>query len=129
MAYDCFLLALAMWREARGEDAAGMIAVGCVIRNRVHDWHQSYHDVIVGKNQFSSISILGDVNTVLYPLENDAVFGLAQDIVEGAQVDTTNGSHYYANEATMASEWYRKHIIEDVAHPFTVIVGKQTFRR
>ena len=129
MTYDSFLLALAMWREARGEGAAGMIAVGCVIRNRVKDWQQSYRDVIVGKNQFTSVSVLGDPNTVLFPLENDAVFGLAQDVVEGTQPDTTSGAHYYANEKAALSDWYVQHVIQDVAHPFTTIIGRHTFRR
>lgn len=129
MTYESFLLALVMWREARGESAAGMIAVGCCIRNRAHDWGQTIVHAIVGANQFSSMTIKGDANTVLYPPENDAVFDLARDIVEGIQTDTTGGAHYYANEQAVTSEWYVTHVINDPAHPVTVQIGRHTFRR
>jgi N-acetylmuramoyl-L-alanine amidase len=129
MTYDMFLLALCMWREARGEGADGMIAVGCCIRNRAHDWGQTFNHVIVGQNQFSSMTIKGDPNTVLYPPENDAVFDLARDIVEGLQPDTTGGAHYYANEQAMTSAWYETHIVNDPVHPVTATIGKHVFRR
>ena len=129
MTYFESLLAICMWRESRGEGGAGMIAVGCVIRNRVHDWSQDWRKVIVGANQFSSMTIQNDPNTVLYPLDTDVVFPLAHGIFDGTTPDPTGGAHFYANEAAITSDWYRKQIMENVEHPITVVIGKHTFRK
>lgn len=129
MTYDLFLLALVMWREARGEGPDGMRAVGHVILNRAHDWGQTLYQAIIGRNQFSSITVLGDSQTVLWPLPNDPVFALAAEVYNGTSPDPTGGACYYANESVITSEWYRQHIIEDAAHPVTVVLGKHTFRK
>jgi spore germination cell wall hydrolase CwlJ-like protein len=127
--YEEMLLAICMWREARGEGTNGMLAVGCVIRNRAEAWHQPIRDVIVGHDQFSSMTVKGDANTVLYPIAGDAVFGLAADITDGTQEDLTEGALYYADEAQVTSEWYRVHVMADPAHPVTVVIGRHTFRK
>ena len=129
MSYAEFLLALCLWREARGEGDAGMTAVGCVIRNRVNDWKQDWRKVIVGANQFSSMTIQNDPNTVLWPLDGDPVFGIAHGIIGGSIADTTGGAHFYANEAAITSDWYRVHIMESTEHPVTATVGHHTFRK
>ena len=70
---DTFMLALAIYREARGEDLTGKIAAGCVIRNRVQhpSWYGgNWFDVITKPYQFSSFNP-GD--------RNSAVFGSAAD--------------------------------------------------
>ena len=129
MSYEEFLLALVIWREARGEGHDGMVAVGCVIRNRAHDWGQTFYKAIVGQNQFSSMTIKGDSQTVLWPAPDDGVIQIARDVYSGATGDTTGGAHYYANEAAMNSVWYQKNIIESPEHPVTLALGKHTFRR
>jgi Cell Wall Hydrolase len=68
-----FMLALAIYREARGEDLTGKVAVGCVIRNRVQHpgWYgRNWFAVITKPYQFSSFNV-GD--------RNSAVFGSATD--------------------------------------------------
>jgi N-acetylmuramoyl-L-alanine amidase len=70
---DTFMLALAIYREARGEDLTGKVAVGCVIRNRVQhpSWYgRNWFAVITKPYQFSSFNA-GD--------RNSAVFGSAAD--------------------------------------------------
>jgi N-acetylmuramoyl-L-alanine amidase len=65
---DTFLLALAIYREARGEDLAAKIAVGCVIRNRVQhpSWYgRSWFEVITKPYQFSSFN-LGEPNSIVF---------------------------------------------------------------
>lgn len=128
--YSKFLLALVMWREASGEGETGMLAVGHVIANRVFQWSHSWYAVIVGANEFSSMTIKGDGQTVKYPQPNDPVFQLAENVYTGfSQRDPTLGALYYSNESVVGEGWYRTHIIEDPAHPVTVVIGRHTFRR
>lgn len=129
MNYDQFLLALVMWREARGEGPDGMRAVGHVILNRTHAWGQTLYQAIIGRNQFSSITVLGDSQTVLWPLPNDPVFALAAEVYNGTSPDPTGGALYYANESAITSEWYQIHIVADPAHEVTAQIGHHTFRK
>src|ERR1700686_3280399 len=55
---DTFMLALAIYREARGEDLTGKIAADCVIRNRVQhpSWYgRNWFDVITKPYQFDGL--------------------------------------------------------------------------
>src|SRR5690242_15490008 len=47
--------ALCLWREARGEGYAGMRAVAWVIFNRSTRWSKTIREVIMGRNQFTSM--------------------------------------------------------------------------
>lgn len=49
------ILALTLWGEARGEPVEGIIAVACVLRNRLHSgrWGGSYERVCLAPKQFS----------------------------------------------------------------------------
>lgn len=129
--YNKSLLAICMWREARGEGPDGMRAVGCVIRNRVNDWKLRWATVIIGHNQFASMTVKGDPETVLWPGPGDAqlVLTIADEIYAGTHLDITGGAHYYANEAYITSDWYAQHVIASPEHPVTVILGKHTFRK
>ena len=127
--YSKALLAIVMYREARGEGEAGMTAVGHVIANRCFQWSKTWHDVILGINQFSSMSIHGDANDIVWPPLNDPVFDLAEAIYGGFSKDPTGGALYYANESTMTSGWYQRNVIESPEHPVLVVIGKQVFRR
>ena len=53
---------LCVWKEARGDGYAAMNAVTHVIFNRIgaSGFPRTLHEVIYGKNQFSSISISTD---------------------------------------------------------------------
>jgi spore germination cell wall hydrolase CwlJ-like protein len=127
-AYSKFLLALVIWREASGEGEVGMLAVGHVIANRVFHWSRSWHDVILGQNQFSSMTIKGDGQTVKYPALGDPVFDIAESVYAGFSRDNTGGALYYANEEVVGVGWYRDHIILSPEHLVTVIIGRHTFR-
>src|SRR5262245_34015245 len=67
-----FALALAVWREARGESLRGRCLVAQVIENRVTDsrWPDTYVGVITQRLQFSSFNP-GDPNATLFPAETD----------------------------------------------------------
>jgi|SRR5579872_6472803 len=72
MSYEEFLAALCIWREARGSSMAILTAIWWVIRNRASDaqkrWPSSIPGVIQQHAQFSSMTILGDPNTVKAPI-------------------------------------------------------------
>lgn len=50
---DVEAVALTLWGEARSEPLNGLIAVGCVIRNRKQGTRQSWHRVVHRHLQFS----------------------------------------------------------------------------
>lgn len=54
---DVHVLACTLWGEARSENTDGILAVACVIRNRVkdaaHRWPQTYRGVCLQPKQFS----------------------------------------------------------------------------
>jgi N-acetylmuramoyl-L-alanine amidase len=97
---DIFMLALAIYREARGQDLAGKIAVGCVIRNRVQHpaWYgRNWFDVITKPYQFSSFN-LNDRNSVVFGSAADAAWQesvAAALFVMGGAPDPTGGATFY----------------------------------
>lgn len=105
--WDKTLLALVMWREARGEGREGMRAVGHVVKNRVKftEWDR----VIAAKWQFSSMAAPGDPELILWPEAPDPVFetamSLAEVIYSGEDPDNTNGATHYFNPNVVLPSW------------------------
>ena len=98
-----FMLALAIYREARGEGISGKTAVGCVIRNRVQHpgWYgRNWFDVITKPYQFSSFNS-GDRNSVVFGAAADRAW---QDSVTaalhvmGGEPDPTGGATFYFDQ-------------------------------
>ena len=129
---------LCVWKEARGDGHAAMNAVAHVIFNRVgaSGFPNNLHDVIYGKNQFSSMSISTDpeynlvapgVTDPQYPSYSDAT-NIVNAIVAGTDSDPTNGALYYANLKESTSGWFFNHIVNDPDnHPLRATVGQQRF--
>jgi hypothetical protein len=130
-AYDKALLILVAWREARGDGRDAMRAVAHVIANRVKANKSSWVAEICKPKQFSSMTICGDSQTVVWPVELDVVnlYALMTNVYDGTDADNTNGSLFYANEPEVGPGWYRTNIIESPEHPVLAVVGKQTFRK
>lgn len=131
-------LALVAWKEARGEIAiAGLNSIRAVmhvINNRVGSpgFAHTLHDVIYGRNQFTSMSVPLDPEFNLQPKEGDATYmqciKMARAILEGTDQDNTGGAHYYANLRNVRSGWFLTHIVSDqVNHPLTVLIGHHSF--
>jgi N-acetylmuramoyl-L-alanine amidase len=129
---------LCVWKEARGDGEAGMDAVAHVIFNRVGapGFANTLHDVIYGKNQFTSMSVSTDPEFNLEPPlagEPDYPSYLqATDIVSQIAAvtdeDPTNGALYYANLRDSTSGWFFRHIVDDPAnHPKLATIGHQVF--
>lgn len=142
--HNGFLLALCAWREARGEGKIAseklesMRAVMHVVRNRVAAGWGDWDAVITGRNQFSSLTVPGDSQLVVWPDEDNslwlATLGLANTVYHGRDVDPTNGALYYANTNLAAqpwfSPWFKRNIIQrpDI-HPVTAVIRNHTFYR
>lgn len=97
---------LCLWREARGEGALGMIAVGCVIRNRVARRHTSFSIEVMRPRQFTSMSVPTDSQYRLQPKDTDATWKHAQQIadaiIDGKLIDSTYGATLYWNPDGLA---------------------------
>ena len=129
---DLNLLALCLWREARGEGEDGMRAVACVVMNRVKAKWGTLQKVILGKNQFTSMSVPSDSQFTLQPKANDKLYKIASEIAEeaiaGELEDTTKGALYYANLKIATSGWFFKNIVgKPKEHPETVQIGRHSF--
>ena len=95
-----FILALAVWREARGESKAGQRLVAQAIENRVHDprWPDTYVGVITQHLQFSAFN-MNDPNVVKYPSETDQAWPNcveAADVVLNSIEPLTDANHYHS---------------------------------
>lgn len=93
-----FLLALCVWREARGESLRGKQLVADVIRNRVNDhrWPHSYRDVVLQPKQFSAFN-LGDPNAVKFPSAEDPAWLDSLAVTDAVLADATkltDANHY-----------------------------------
>ena len=81
--WEVGLLALVIWREARGEGELGMRAVAWTVRNRVEHptwWGTDYGSVIAKREQYSSMTHAGDPQLSRFPLADDASFAQALEI-------------------------------------------------
>jgi len=106
MSYEQFLLALCLWREARGETQLARTGIAAVIRNRSEHakrrWPNTIVRVILQPKQFSSFNA-GDPNAVLFPVQPaagaSADWNSWQDCCDVATVplqsDPTNGANCY----------------------------------
>lgn len=117
-----FLLALCIWREARGESYRGKLLVGTTIRNRVEDqrWPDTYPGVVTQRMQFSAFN-LGDPNVIKFPVEGEAAWRdcvQAADEVLAAATPITTANHYHTKTSTPV--WSKPTAIVDVegAHVF-----------
>ena len=128
---DRHSLALCIYKEARGDGAGAMHAVAHVILNRcgAPGFAKTIHDVIYGKNQFSSMSIPSDPEFNLEPPAGDASWIAAVYIAHNMpDDDETKGAVWYANLKTATSGWFFENIVSQPdKHPVTFTYGHHTF--
>ena len=103
--YELFLLALCIWREARGECLDAKRGVAWVVRNRAAHpswWGTDIISVILKPAQFSSFNS-GDSNAVKWPAQQDntwtASLGIAAEVLAGKGTDPTAGAAYYFDDS------------------------------
>lgn len=131
------LLALLAEREERSNGVNGMLGVMFVVRNRVNagwnggDWVK----VITSHNQFSSISVLGDSQTVWYPDSREPNFQrILQEVdgvYDGSTADTlTNNALYYADLSSPGYNkggWFDRCVANSPDHPRVAVIGSTTY--
>lgn len=145
---DIHSAALCAWKEARGEGVEGICGVLWVLKNRVGfpGFAHTLHDVIYGKNQFTSMSVPSDPEFNLEPKPGDmweAAKGLAENIFGSLELvdneagslvsqrreqDPTAGAHYYANLHNIdKGGWFERNIMKSPDHPITTQILHHTF--
>lgn len=112
------ILGLTIYGEARGEPIEGQIAVGCVIRNRLHNSiNRTYHDICLAPKQFSCWNEDDPNRIVLEGLSNKIVSSeytsnvylnqclfVAEGIVENHILDNTKNANNYMTVALYESK-------------------------
>jgi N-acetylmuramoyl-L-alanine amidase len=103
--YELVLLAIVVWREARGESIEAKRAVAWSIRNRVQHpgwWGSGWVGVILKPFQYSSFNH-NDVNAVKWPSVDDASWNdcmtVANEVYSGNCGDTTDGATHYFDKS------------------------------
>ena len=102
------LLALCLWREARGESLEAQHAVAAVILNRTRDpkrrWPKTIRSVILQPWQFSSFNS-NDVNSSKYPGPGDnswlSCCTAAAAALRPASLDPTRGANHYHDRSVL----------------------------
>jgi len=85
-AYQEVLLALLIWREARGEDEMAQTAVACCVRERVRHpgwWGDDWVSVCSLKYQFSSLGAPNDPQLIVWPQQFNKEFAVCLEIASG----------------------------------------------
>lgn len=133
------IVALVLYGESRSEPVQGIVAVGCVIRNRVRKpawWGHDFAGVCLQPWQFSCLSPKGGAGNykkvlsfaermakktqLTNPLERQCAW-VAQGIVGDYVVDVVKGAtHYHTKTLTPRPEWAMGHapIAQIGAHVF-----------
>lgn len=126
---DEAIVGLTVYGEARGEPIEGQVAVGCVIRNRLHDtkkrYGTRYRDVCLKKMQFSCFNpsdtdpnfraVLRAAQTLLEKGTPDDALEQAAWVALGihqhALTDNTKGAnHYHTAALTPRPAWAQSYI-------------------
>lgn len=117
--WEVALLALTVWREARGESWQGKLGVAWSIRNRtMHPgqdwWGNDWEEVILKKWQYSSISDPNDPNIKLLPGDprSDPSWSdcltIACKVYSNSIADPTGGAtHYHSAFMATPPAWVR----------------------
>ena len=110
--YEHALLALLVWREARGELHPAKVAVAFSVLNRVAQpkwWGTTLGAVIAKKWQYSSMAAPGDPNLIQYPLPQDLSFQDAlyavNRVLAGAEKNPVPGADSYYDTSIPAPSW------------------------
>jgi hypothetical protein len=129
------------WREEASNGLNGMLAVLFLLRNRQNDRKDfsnlnSWSALIQEHNQFSSMTVLGDGQTIHWPDPRDPVFvrllQAVDSIYDNTAVDTlTHGALYYADLNSPKYNkggWFDRNVVgKPEAHPRVTTIGTTTY--
>jgi spore germination cell wall hydrolase CwlJ-like protein len=113
--YEVTLLALTIWREARGEPLDAKIAVAHTVKNRIAHpgwWGNDYISVLTKKWQYSSLTDPNDKQLTTWPKADDHVFeeclSIAEMVVRGAYNSPLKGIDSYHDISIPAPKWAKE---------------------
>jgi spore germination cell wall hydrolase CwlJ-like protein len=106
-AYELIMVALCVWREARGEPYEAQVAIAHVIRNRMKDkrWPKTLSGVVLQPKQFSSFNST-DTNAVKFPKADEAAWLSCCKAACNGKEDPTGGANHYHTHA-VTPKWSR----------------------
>jgi len=114
---NVYLMAQAIYGEARGEPYIGQVAVGAVIMNRIN--HPSFPSTIAGVIfQPGAFTAVSDGQMFMEPDEN--AMKAARDALNGW--DPSGGAIYYYNPAKTTNNWI-------YSRPVVKVIGKHRFAK
>ena len=106
------MLALLVWREARGESRAARVAVAGTVLNRVRRpswWGDSILSVVFKKWQYSSLTDPHDPQLTTWPSSFDQVWleclEVAANVLDGTDHTTMPGADSYFDRSIPAPAW------------------------
>jgi hypothetical protein len=117
--YEIVLLALTIYREARGEEQEAQIAVAHTVMNRVSRptwWGTDIISVLTKKWQYSSLTDPHDKQLTTWPKADDAAFedclSLAEMVVRGVYNSPLKGIDSYYDDSLQGDlrpKWANEH--------------------
>ena len=109
---DRFLLALTVWREARGEPYPVKVGVACSILNRVQRpswWGSDVMSVVTKRWQYSSMTDPHDPQLATWPQPSDASWWdclqIACAALDGRLMHPAPGADSYYDVSIAAPQW------------------------
>ena len=106
------LLAIALWREARGTGEAGMTAVGFSILTRVENptwWGHTLVEVLGKKWQYSSMAAPGDPQLLFWPDDAEESWRLAIAVADAVLAKSVEnpvpGADSYFDDSINPPKW------------------------
>lgn len=117
--YEIALLALTLWREARGETYEAKIAVAHTVKNRLDRpgwWGNDWISVLTKKWQYSSLTDPNDRQLTVWPKADDAAMeeclAIAERVITGMYNSPLKGIDSYYDDSLkgdMVPKWAREH--------------------
>lgn len=117
--YEITLLALTLWREARGESTDAKIAVAHTVKNRIDNpgwWGNDWISVLTKKWQYSSLTDPNDKQLTTWPKADDHVFeeclSIAEMVVRGVYNSPLKGIDSYYDDSLQGDlrpKWAKEH--------------------
>jgi len=129
--YEVVLLAIMIWREARGESYDAKVAVASTVMNRVKKagWQgKTVVDVVTKKWQYSSMSDPNDRQLTTWPEVNSQAFAdclyIATQAVEGKLILVPWIDHYFDDslKGDAIPKWAKEHPLR-----FRIKLGRLNF--
>jgi len=90
------ILTLTLYGEARGEPIQGIIAVGCVIRNRCKKENKTYNEICLAPEQFSCWN------------SNDPNYPILITIANWLGIDSFDGAMRISRPIQINDEYYKQ---------------------